>query len=290
MGLGYFMVDLLLDCHGKHIFENMENVVDFGAQEMFVTYDDLSELLQKSGITDYDKSKFENLRHMPDRPRCSAKDFYSLLGFKNYNCIDISNQHGALNIDLNYPLEDKSLYSKFDLVTDFGTNEHVFNTVEAYRTMHRMCKKNGLLFIQQGFYKNGNGFFRYDPSFFENMAASNNYSILLSCFTIFTKLKTPHGSNLDFGIPVRVELLDAFNLNELFNVGICYVMKKNDDKDFNYSYQGNYLQKQMNNDGFEVKYLSHPKRRLYVPIYSESKFDMKNLLKIMIKKLIRYKR
>ena len=66
---------------------------------------------------------------------------------------------------------------KYDLVTDFGNNEHPFNFIEAFITMHKLCKEKGYLMISQNIFK-GNGFVNFDISFFENFAAVNNYSIL----------------------------------------------------------------------------------------------------------------
>ena len=34
--------------------------------------------------------------------------------------------------------------NKFDLVTDFGNNEHVFNVGQAYKNMYQLCKKKWL--------------------------------------------------------------------------------------------------------------------------------------------------
>ena len=82
--------------------------------------------------------------------------------------------------DLNFPLTDKDLIEKYDLVTDFGNNEHPFNFIEAFITMHKLCKEKGFLMIHQGLFK-GNGFVNFDISFFENYAAVNNYSIKHSC-------------------------------------------------------------------------------------------------------------
>ena len=39
----------------------------------------------------------------------------------------------------------KKFADKYDLVTDFGNNEHAFNIAEAYKTTHKLCKKDGLI-------------------------------------------------------------------------------------------------------------------------------------------------
>ena len=58
--------------------------------------------------------------------------------------------------DLNFPIKN-DLNSKYDIVTDFGNNEHPFNVVESFTNMHKLCKENGLLIIYQSLFK-GNGY------------------------------------------------------------------------------------------------------------------------------------
>ena len=61
-----------------------------------------------------------------------ASDYYALKGVETYTCVDLNKENGAIDIDLskkNVPL------GKFDLVTDFGTSEHistVFDIVPLY--------------------------------------------------------------------------------------------------------------------------------------------------------------
>jgi len=50
---------------------------------------------------------------------------------------------------LNEPFEDKSKFKKFDIVTDHGTCECVYNVGECYKTMHKLSKKNGYMIIHQ---------------------------------------------------------------------------------------------------------------------------------------------
>ena len=74
----------------------------------------------------------------PSHPRESTKSFWKMLGFSKTDCCDVNNMHELIYIDLNNPLNDQNLKNQYDLVTDFGNNEHPFNTAEAYRTMHRL--------------------------------------------------------------------------------------------------------------------------------------------------------
>ena len=71
------------------------------------------------------------------RSKPSSREILSTAGKKEYACIDLNEEHGAIPMDLNQPLEYISLCGQFDRVTDFGCNENAFNIAEAYKTMHR---------------------------------------------------------------------------------------------------------------------------------------------------------
>ena len=47
-------------------------------------------------------------------------------------------------------------FNKFDIVTDQGSCEHVFDIAECYRTMHNLAKPGGYIIIAQATWK-GNG-------------------------------------------------------------------------------------------------------------------------------------
>jgi hypothetical protein len=56
-----------------------------------------------------------------------ASEYYRALGLK-YTCIDLAGDNGAVKVDLsdNRPM----VFTGFDLVTDFGTSEHVVADIE----------------------------------------------------------------------------------------------------------------------------------------------------------------
>jgi hypothetical protein len=51
-----------------------------------------------------------------------ADRYYNVKGVTKYTCIDINGQNNALILDLS---KENSVIDKYDLVTDFGTSEHV---------------------------------------------------------------------------------------------------------------------------------------------------------------------
>jgi hypothetical protein len=50
-----------------------------------------------------------------------ANNYYKLKGVESYKCIDLNGENGAINLDLTVP----HVLEKVDLVTDFGTSEHI---------------------------------------------------------------------------------------------------------------------------------------------------------------------
>ena len=93
-------------------------------------------------------------------------------GFKETHRLDIEklsrdnkkDEENCFIADLNYPVNEQLNLNQYDLVTDFGNNEHPFNVAESYRSMHSLTKQNGYMFVAQN-YINGNGFYNFDFPF-----------------------------------------------------------------------------------------------------------------------------
>ena len=179
MGLGIAAVQNTLELSKLGLLEGTNKIVEMGSQELHLTALDLEEMIKMAGLNNFQKNKFPDIDNWPNSPRCSAKSFYQFLGIKEYVSIDTNKEHESISLDFNLPLEDTSLYSQFDLVTDHGACEHAFNIAETYRTMHRLCKPKGLIVIAQSLW-GGNGYFLYDESFFDGIAAANNYKIIFN--------------------------------------------------------------------------------------------------------------
>lgn len=75
-----------------------------------------------------------------------ARDFYVKdLGCSKYVSID-GNGRGTVTADLNIPLLKQGFEDcDFDLVTDFGTGEHVFNQQQIWHTLHDLTKVDGFI-------------------------------------------------------------------------------------------------------------------------------------------------
>jgi hypothetical protein len=291
MGLGLSDIRLYLELYQRGILENCNSIAEIGSQELHIDIEDFKRLVAAAGFTSLDDAQFARW-NWPGFPRCSAGSFYNLLGIDDYVCVDMNGEHGSIPLDLNLPLEDKSLYGRYGLVSDHGCNEHAFNVAEAYRTMHRLCKHKGILINHQSVW-GGNGYYLFDLSFFEGMAAANNYSIIYSSYVVTLHDRTGAGSSIQYHIPLSRELLDVLDRSKVKAIGITYVFQKQSEADFHYPYQGSLMSDKMENNGYELQFFPEVPARAYIPTYirgSLNNIRTKTLFNHLCRRLLRIAR
>lgn len=106
-----------------------------------------------------------------------AVEFYRQLGCSEYLSID-GNGRGDVTLDLNLPISARKL-GPFDLVTDFGTGEHIFDQAQVWRTLHSLCKPNGYIAFdrpQDGYQEHS--FYLITPGLVRDIAAANRYEVV----------------------------------------------------------------------------------------------------------------
>jgi len=64
-----------------------------------------------------------------------ARQFWEWLGFQ-YASIDIDGSPNSIPLDLNYDMLPDWARKKFDVVTNFGTTEHIANQLNAFKIIH----------------------------------------------------------------------------------------------------------------------------------------------------------
>lgn len=284
--LDSIVIDLILKFYNKDIFKNKLSVMDMGDQDLGGDFQELKDKFEKQNIY-FNEKNFSQSKNFPKRPRASSSVFWKQLGFKTTHRLDLfkldrdKNDPGKCFVfDLNNPLLDASLINKYDLVTDFGNNEHPFNIAETYNTMHKLCKKEGLMIICQGFL-NGNGFFLFDDFTIDSIAASNSYSVINSCFIIKSK-------ELFFTLPAEKKYLKGLNLNEIDSINLFYILRKNKDEKFRFPYQG--LGKKPSKDElFSSQVLNTSTKtpeQIYLPTHIDQ-IQTSKILKSFLKRILR---
>jgi len=183
-------------------------------------------------------------------------EYFEDLGYSDYLAIDINTELRSVAMDLNFILRDKYNYTtEFDLVTNNGTGEHVFDQRTVFENMHNLCKVGGIMLCVLPFSPWINhAFYNYHPILFRDIAAANNYEWKLLWLAQNTGKYVEMPTMLDSWAwyeqkkprrPVS-ELERAYE--ELYqqdsqaqNISIVVAYKKTSDKPFQIPMQGRYV-------------------------------------------------
>ena len=164
-----------------------DSIFEIGEQNWFGDISAISYLIQlinkytnpkdiKKILADYKIIK-ENYKKNSNIYFDIAKLYYKILfNYKTYKSVDLHGTNMSVKKDLNYPYSDDL---KYDVITNFGTTEHIFNQYEVYNSIHKLVKPNGLImhFLPyQGAYNHG--FYNFNPTFFFDLGKANDYKII----------------------------------------------------------------------------------------------------------------
>tara|TARA_Y100000294_G_C8525395_1_gene324714 strand:- start:446 stop:1327 length:882 start_codon:yes stop_codon:yes gene_type:complete len=184
MGIGPQIISLYSDIYQDSKIRNNNSVCEIGRQNLVITknVDDIFIKLFKL----FNKQPSKDIMKLAPKDNWGirAKKLYESLGFE-YTSIDIDNDEkneetkSNIVMDLNFDELKKDHQNKFDLVTNFGTSEHIFNQLNFFKTMHDLTKVGGLLISEVPcMFGVNHGMFKYEPKFFTDLARSNAYEII----------------------------------------------------------------------------------------------------------------
>jgi hypothetical protein len=92
-----------------------------------------------------------------------------------YLAIDIDGSPGAVALDLNCDAVPAAAKSKYGLVTNFGTTEHVANQANAFKIIHDLTAVGGIMVHNLPCHHPNHGLINYNPKFFWALARANDY-------------------------------------------------------------------------------------------------------------------
>ncbi len=120
------------------------------------------------------------IEHKTPEPRMPARQWYLEQGAGKVVTIDLNGQNGAIPHNLEEPIPE-DLHQRFDLVTNYGTGEHVNDQFMFFKNCHDACKSGGIIIhhlIHPGFFPN-HGRFYYTQETVFRIARLCAYSILV---------------------------------------------------------------------------------------------------------------
>ncbi|MEO7649335.1 MAG: methyltransferase domain-containing protein [Bryobacteraceae bacterium] len=139
-----------------------------------------------------------------------------------YAAIDIFEGDGTLVFDLNRQEPAADMLNRYDLVTNFGTTEHVINQYLSLKTIQEITRPGGLIYHQlplSGYYTHG--YFSYTPLLFSELAQANQYDVVLEAYSKGLRADSP-----DFMVK------NGYPDHECYDFGIEFILRKTIDAPF----------------------------------------------------------
>ena len=167
----------VLECK-NYILEKKPNALDLGSQTASINDIFIKSLFNNNKpLNNIQKN---NLEILLNKNKFSTKEYFTSIGFKDYKSIDINGAYESYQFDLNKNIsETYNFDEKYDFVINNGTGEHVFNQYSLFLNFHNLTKLNGVMLNILPFIDWINhGFYNFNPIFFADLAASNNYEIV----------------------------------------------------------------------------------------------------------------
>ncbi len=142
----------------------------------------------------------------------AAKLYFQSLGVDHVS-IDMNGKNGALNLDLQLEIKDFNLLETFNVLTNFGTTEHVRHQSICWLNVHNLVKQNGIFIhlVPRTEHWKSHGYHKYSLEFFENLVYSCGYKVLENFIR-----KADSGKDLICCVLVKKEN-DKFISSKVFN-------------------------------------------------------------------------
>jgi tetratricopeptide (TPR) repeat protein len=173
------MIDWIDRLHKRGVFDGKRSVLELAPQDLTgLSVDDVVRLVGRITGAEASRSAIESKFFDNGVPRwwTATPDFYAVLGLKEYYAADLNDKRAEYLIDLNRPT---MLPRKFDVITDFGTLEHVFNIGNGIKFIHDHLELGGIaLHVLPAFGDYNHGFYNIHSTFFKDVAAANGYELI----------------------------------------------------------------------------------------------------------------
>ena len=138
-----------------------------------------------------------------------TREIWRWLGVE-YLAIDVDGSPGAIALDLNCDAVPAEARSKYGLVTNFGTTEHVANQSNAFKIIHDLAADGGIMVHNLPCHQPNHGLINYTTKFFWALVRANDYRhIYMRAYpegdpeSIHVALQKQH--NFEFVTPLDVD-------------------------------------------------------------------------------------
>lgn len=167
MGVGPVALELYHDLARRGLMRPGQRMCEIGSQDLVPEQFKFSKLFEAFGKDSI--------------PAQTVRELMNYFGI-GYECIDLDGCHEAHVLDLNYASWKETGLPRYDIVTNHGTTEHIFNQLNCFEFVHDLTDVNGYMIHvlpHWGLYGtlgySNHGLFLYTRTFFEDLASTNGY-------------------------------------------------------------------------------------------------------------------
>ncbi len=181
MGLIQSSIRFLVREHLKKPLQG--HILTLGRQFVYATLDELRVILEEEGVEPCKEIEADRKTNIPqwigtDYERFTSDvTLFRLLGVESVQAMDYSDMEGAEIVhDLNRPVPE-NLWSRFDVILDFGTSEHVFDVRQAFENYVKMLKPEGrIIHCLPANNQVNHGFYQFSPTLFLDFYGANGFA------------------------------------------------------------------------------------------------------------------
>jgi SAM-dependent methyltransferase len=188
--MGFIRANIIpiLEEHRERPFEG--DLLLLGQADVYFTQDRLARMARtaRAPLKPDVAQRPSHLRVFAAKGCISGATLFEQLGFRRISVLDVSMFEGAdIQFDLNAGAPPDELRSRFDVIIDHGTLEHVFHVPNALRNLFLMLRTGGRMIHSA---PSGNffdhGFYMFQPTLFLDFYAANGWEILSMKVAQFT--------------------------------------------------------------------------------------------------------
>jgi hypothetical protein len=246
MGFSIRDLNIIYYLKNSNFLKSGDAVVELGSQQVnndiIENYESLDKLAKLFGVAPFSEKFAWKIRDqkylasgMQELPKDAplARELYEHLGLK-YSCVDIDASPQSIRLDLNFDSVPQERKGNYVLVTNLGTTEHVINQLNAFKVIHDLTARNGIMVHTlpfQGFATHG--LVNYTMKFFWLLVRSNLYRVIDTDISAWKRVSMSKDIvNFVKKNSVVFENKEHVEKLELQDTGITVILQKCHDMDF----------------------------------------------------------
>lgn len=175
MAMSFLMLCWLDDLANKYDF-NGKSILEIGPQDIWLARDVVQKVADRRLGVARATDLLDRMYDGANPRRMAVREFYEIFGINEYMSFDVSDKRADYRFDMNFPIP---LSKQFDVITNFGTGEHVFDVAAYFNNLHCLLRTGGVcLHVVPAYSDLNHGFYNFNPVLFKMMADANAYEIV----------------------------------------------------------------------------------------------------------------